>query len=440
MDDSERTATESGTSLRRLSLRLKPVLLQVYRLAVLVIICWLIRDHHVRLRVTGDRPIEVPEAQFFWTNAASIKHDHSALGGMMVYDPQGGRIGYLLRTMPDASHIIGYSGTTDTLVALDDKWKVRGINIRSSEDTVKHAEDVMLDWSFKRKFNGKGWSEVAGTDLMAERFEGVAGATMTSTAVARGIVHRFRVTQGKAVKQSVVWETEDVGLIGAICLGLFLTFSKHRGRAKARKWFQWYVIGYVGFLTGDLLAQSLLSGWARAGVAWTLAPGLVLLAAAALLVPWATKRPLYCQQICPHGAVQEIILKNTPPQWRIALPAGLDAGLRWGPGLLLGFMMLLVMIPLEFDLADFEPFDAYILGIAGTATIAVAIVGLIASVLVPKAYCKYGCPTGSLLEFVRSHGSRDRFGRRDVGALMVVLIVGASHFYHERVQAWLYDF
>lgn len=416
------------------------VALQFYRLAVLVIICWLIRDHHVRMRVEGDRPLQVTEAQFFWTNAAALRHDHSALGGMMVFDPQGVRLGYLVRTMPDASHIVGYSGTTDTIVALDDKWKVKGLNIRSSEDTVKHAEDVMLDWSFKRKFNGMGWSEVAGTDLMAERFEGVAGATMTSTAVARGIVHRFRVTQGKAVPEPVLWEMEDVGLIGAICIGLFLTFSRQRGRAQARKWFQWYVIGYVGFLTGDLLAQSLLTGWAKAGVAWSLAPGLVLLVGASLVVPWATKRPLYCQQICPHGAVQEVLLKVAPKRWRIALPKGVEAGLRWGPGLLLGFMVMLGLLPLQFDLAGFEPFDAYVLGVAGTATIVVAIVGLVASLFVPKAYCKYGCPTGSLLEFVRSHGDQDCFGRRDWGALLLVLLVAVLKFQYGHFQMWLYDF
>jgi NosR/NirI family transcriptional regulator, nitrous oxide reductase regulator len=418
----------------------KPVALQSYRLAVLVIICWLIRDHHVRLRVEGDRPIAVTEAQFFWTNAASIRHDHSALGGMMVYDPQGVRLGYLVRTLPDAAHIIGYSGTTDTIVALDERWKVKGINIRASEDTIRHAEDVMLDWSFKRKWNGQGWSQVAGTDLMAERFEGVAGATMTSTAVARGIVHRFRVTQGKAVEQPVLWDVEDIGLIGAIGIGLFLTFTKHRGRAQARKWFQWYVIGYVGFLTGDLLAQSLLAGWAKAGIAWTLAPGLVLLVGAALVIPWATKRPLYCQQICPHGAVQEIILRTTPRSWRLALPQGVEAGLRWGPGLLLGFIALLVFLPLEFDLAGFEPFDAYLIGIAGTATIVVALVGLGASVFVPKAYCKFGCPTGSLLEFVRSHGSKDGWGRRDWGALVIVLLVAGLKVYYGHFHAWLDDF
>ena len=42
---------------------------------------------------------------------------------------------------------------------------------------------------------------------------------------------------------------------------------------------------------------------------------------------------------------------------------------------------------------------------------------LIASLLAPQAYCKYGCPTGKLLELVRSHGRADRFNRRDAAAV-----------------------
>ena len=277
-------------------------------------------------------------------------------------------------------------------------------------------------------------------DLEAEGIEGVSGATLTSMAVARGIVHRFGVVSDVEAAQSIRWDMGDVGLLGAVLIGLFLSFTRHEGRAPARRWFHFYVIGYVGFLSGDLLAQSLLVGWAKAGVPWSLAPGLALLVAAALLVPWATKRPLYCQQICPHGAAQELLLRMTPSAWRIRVSGGVDAGLRWLPGLTLGFMVLVSMLPLAFDLAGFEPFDAYLLGIGGVATITVALVGLVAAVFVPKAYCRYGCPTGALLEFVRSHGARDGFGRRDFFALLILAGVFGIHEYYGLFHAWLYTF
>ncbi len=86
-------------------------------------------------------------------------------------------------------------------------------------------------------------------------------------------------------------------------------------------------------------------------------------------------------------------------------------------------MLIVVVLPLNFDLASLEPFDAYVIRSAGVATIAVAGIGLLAAVSVPKAYCKYGCPTGALLEFVRARGPGDKFGKRDVAAGL--LLAGA---------------
>jgi hypothetical protein len=47
------------------------------------------------------------------------------------------------------------------------------------------------------------------------------------------------------------------------------------------------------------------------------------------------------------------------------------------------------------------------------------------------AYCKFGCPTGALLEFLRSHGQADRFGKRDVAALILLVWVAVLFFSHE---------
>jgi thiamine biosynthesis lipoprotein ApbE len=55
---------------------------------------------------------------------------------------------------------------------------------------------------------------------------------------------------------------------------------------------------------------------------------------------------------------------------------------------------------------------------------------LAASLFISQAYCRFGCPTGALLSFVRSSGSGDRWGRRDWAALGFLaagaVIVGAT--------------
>jgi hypothetical protein len=74
------------------------------------------------------------------------------------------------------------------------------------------------------------------------------------------------------------------------------------------------------------------------------------------------------------------------------------------------------------NLASIEPFDAYLFRVAGVATISIAIVGLVVSCFVPMAYCRYGCPTGAILGFLRKHARSDRWSRRDTFALSLMLI------------------
>ncbi|MDB4520091.1 hypothetical protein N9118_11110, partial [Akkermansiaceae bacterium] len=72
--------------------------------------------------------------------------------------------------------------------------------------------------------------------------------------------------------------------------------------------------------------------------------------------------------------------------------------------------------------ADFEAFDAWLWRSAGIATIAIAIIGLLASLFIPLAYCKYGCPTGALFKFLRKSSAQARFSLRDGVAGFLLLL------------------
>jgi hypothetical protein len=363
-----------------------------------VAIVFLIHRHHARLRIDGDAPIKLEEARPFFPTARRLETDESERRGLFVLDAAGKRVGYLLRTSPLSDKITGYSGPTDTLIALDNGMKVLGIKIRSSWDTKEHVHDVAADDYFMKTWNGKTWDEVAGLDPHAAGIEGTSGASLTSMAIANGIQQRFKQSLVLAAvpPPPVHIRAHDVALAVVILLALLLAFSARlRRRTWFRRIFQIVLIGYVGFWNGQILAQSLLSGWAASNVAWRMAPALALLAAAALVVPWASRRALYCSQICPHGAAQELLGRVRRRKWRV--PRGLDAGLRWLPALLIVLVLTVTIYNLPFNLAGIEPFDAYLIRTAGIATIVIAVVGLVASLIVPMAYCKYGCPTGMLL-------------------------------------------
>jgi hypothetical protein len=115
----------------------------------------------------------------------------------------------------------------------------------------------------------------------------------------------------------------------------------------------------------------------------------------------------------------------------------MDAGLRWLPPGLLAVIIIGVTLRLPMDLAHLEPFDAYVLTAASVATVSIAVAGLVAALFVPMAYCHYGCPTGVFLNFIRGHGRADSFTRRDVVAVvLLVLAVGLTWKYHA-VRAWV---
>jgi len=98
--------------------------------------------------------------------------------------------------------------------------------------------------------------------------------------------------------------------------------------------------------------------------------------------------------------------------------------------LLLG-VVIVVMLNIPFDLAGIEPFDAYLLKAGMSATVWIALLGLCFSAIVPMGYCRYGCPTGALLKFVRSRGVNDSLGTKEVVAFLLILIAFAIARNHE---------
>jgi NosR/NirI family transcriptional regulator, nitrous oxide reductase regulator len=418
---------------------LKTWLLSLYRLAILVAIAWILREHAVRVRFEGFRPVTIEEVREILPSAAALQPDAGERAGADVLDAAGSKLGYVLQTAPISDSIVGYRGWTNALIAFDPALRVLGVKIRASQDTDDHVADVKGDAYFIKTWDGKSWEEVARETPEEAEIEGVSGATMTSLAMAEGIVRRLRAADSALAQPPQSWRfaPRDLGLVLFIAAAMWLAFRGTHGKRWLRTLFQCIAIGYVGFWNGDLIAQSLVVGWAQNGVPYRLAPGMVLLLAAALIIPWTTGKPLYCQHICPHGHAQEFLSRAMPSRWRLRLPKGIAAGLRWLPPLTIGCVFTIAILALPADLAGVEPFDAYLWKAAGWATITVAIIGLAASAFVPMAYCHYGCPTGALLNFVRKHGAKDSFGRREFSALLLVVLAACLSWKSAAIRAWL---
>lgn len=368
-------------------------------------------------------PLETSEAHKLFPTAATIEPDPSPLGGVLVLDSKGKLLGRILRTSPASDPVIGYKGPTDTLVALDPEGKsIREIRVRDSYETEEYLAIATKDSRFLPSFSGRSVEEMRAFDFQREGVSGVSGATRSSLAILEGV--RRRLNQASPPSYPMVqFGLRDLLLGAIVAFAALLTFTQMRGI----RWLRWVwngiLIGYLGLIAGDMLSQALLAGWAANGLPWRDLPGLAVLTAAALLVPLFTGKQLYCHHLCPHGAAQQWVGRLTKK--KVVIPARIAQWLSRIPFVLLGSILLLVLAGAEVNLAALEPFDAWIFRASGVASIILAVAGLIAALFHPLAYCKFGCPTGALLRFLRTGESQDRFAMKDWIALSL-LGVGAA--------------
>lgn len=364
--------------------------------------------------------ITLSEVQALEPRAATLRSESDRL---KVLDAHGKVIGIAVRTAPTTDALIGYKGPTDTLALLDPTGtSVRTVKLRKSFDTARYVAYITGDNYFLNLFSGMSLEKLATLDFKGAKIEGVSGATETSYNVAQGLkisapVWLEQNHPALSFLKQVRWRWQDTGHVVVLASALLMAFTRLRGRAWLRTTHHVLLVVYVGFMAGELLSQALFGGWAQHGTPWRSAPGLVLLGIVALLAPVVTRRQLYCHHICPHGALQQLLMKRLP--WQFNPPAWLESL----PAILLACVLFVLALGLGFNLNALEPFDAYVWRVAGLASILIAVAGLLASMVVPMAYCRYGCPTGALFKLVRFAGDQDRFARRDGVALLAVSCV-----------------
>jgi Na+-translocating ferredoxin:NAD+ oxidoreductase RnfG subunit len=377
-----------------------------------------------------DTPPTLRDLAKIFPEAARIETDPGDPAVIRVCDAAGIPLGFALRTSPAADRTIGYQGPTDAVVGFDPQGRVCGVAVLTSYDNEPYVGYVRDDRAFRRIWRGMTLEELAGIDPDRTGIEGVSGATMTSQAVAKGIVRAARQqARHQRPPAGPAWaevlrgiDGPQWGAIGVIATAILTAFTRLRGGWFGRLALPVAVLAYLGFGAGAVLSQAQLLGWTQAGVPRG-AVVLVVLALAALVLPAATGRNVYCSHLCAHGAAQQLLVRLVKPRRR--LPAWLRPVLATLPWALLAVAILAALLHLPLNLVDLEPFDAYLPTVAGAAALVLFAVSLVASSFYPMAYCRHGCPTGALLDHLRVHGRSDRLTWRD-GVLVACLAVAAA--------------
>lgn len=344
-----------------------------------------------------------------------------------VTDAAGQAVGRLLRTGPLVDSIAGYQGPTELLIALDVSGAVLNIAVRGTFDNQPYAGYLNQEPWFWKAFQQKTLEELRTLDPEAEMIEGVSGATMTSLAVADTVVaaateYQERVLQSQVQidQQTLRWSIHDTGTLLVLCAGVFIGMTRLRGHRWVRAIWNLTLVLYFGLVTGNLISLAVVMGWAASGAAWRLAPGLTLVVFAGLLLPPLTRRNLYCSHLCPHGAAQQLLKHRSRTEWR--LPRRLSRVLKWLPGSLLLLAIVATLSEQPWNLAAWEPFNAWIWYVAGISSLLLAIGSLALSTVIPMVWCRYGCATGRLLEYARRSASAHHLTTADLAAATLTAV------------------
>lgn len=369
-------------------------------------------------------------------DATGFEPNVPRLGWNLVRGANQAHLGYVVRSSPSADEVPGYAGPSETLIAIEpDARRLRKVVLRSTYDTADYVSRIQDEepdpqgrtyLSKLTQWDVRQWAEF---DFRKAELDTVAGATLTSYAIAKGLQTRFADDQqgGRREREAAQRFRKSVALVIFVLGALLMTFTSLHGRPRIRRIWQVLLVGGLGLWLGQLLSLSLFAGWARHGLPWGTAPALLALAAVALLIPWAARRQTYCHQACPHGAVQELL--GGFRRLHVPVSAQWHGWLGKLPSLTLAGAFLAALAWPSWSLSDAEPFDAWVLGTAVAVPLALAVAGLVASVFVPQAYCKYGCPTGALLKFVRTTSAEERWARRDTLAAFVLAAGAALAFF-----------
>ena len=333
-----------------------------------------------------------------------------------------------LTVMPDGAIVVytrllakdvqGYGGQVPLRIHIDKGGVVDSIEAEpnaESPDFFNHASSLFGKW------RGKTVDEA-----MAEEVDAVTGATFSSRAIIanmkRGLAYAKRHTELNKVSKADFFAPDAAGSalgaagsadgLGAFASAMGWTLGSFVALLVAmlgaivplfvnnRRWH--YVqlalnVVVLGLWTGTFPSYTLLmrffSGGINIATFGTIAAPFVMVWVA-MLYPLIGRPGHYCANMCPFGSAQELAGKLT--RRKLRLSPRLNRALNMFRNVLWGVLMVLMLTATWTAWMDYELFTAFLYTSASAWVIALAVLFLVLSVWVPRPYCRFVCPTGSL--------------------------------------------
>lgn len=298
------------------------------------------------------------------------------------------------------SDVIGYAGPVPVEITIKE-GKISKVRILENQETPEYLGAV------KNSDLLEAYDGLTPEQALDTKVDAVTGATYTSNSVIKNMQAgvRYALEQdnpGTTATLSVVQpsaEREPLGvkfyvtlavILCAAVVPLFLRNQKYRLLQLVLN------VAVLGFWGGTFISYSLMVSALTNGL-WklTLIPVAVMLLVA-FVYPMFGRVNHYCTWICPYGSLQDLAAKCCPK--KISVGPRMARGLTIFRDVLWFGLMWLLWTGLWMDWMGYEVFAAFFFGSASPVVLGIAGAFLLLSFVVPRPYCRFVCPTGTLFK------------------------------------------
>ncbi len=284
----------------------------------------------------------------------------------------------------------GYGGRVPIYIFTDANDTIKGVLPGNHYESSDYLTDIALS-EFLAQWNGTLLANAA-----AQEVDMLSGATITSQAIISGIKS---VSSGHRITPPFNPLTMGNIISFLLLAVLVFAFFKPKVFMKFRTILQIAAVIIFGFWITQFISFAQIVNWVSGGINWRLQTIAAFIFLLSVLFPVLFGKAFYCTWVCPYGAAQELCGKVGSKKAKI--PPRVSEIIKYLREAIFTLVMILLWTGFVFDLNFIEPFSAFSVTKAGYWVPGLAAFFLILSLFIPKAWCRYCCPTGYILDWIR---------------------------------------
>lgn len=296
------------------------------------------------------------------------------------------------------SDATGFAGKTPLEIVVSPEGVVSGVKPLENSETpgfFKRASALLDNWKGKKV-----------DEALKMNVDAVTGATMSSNALKDNMVKGLELYSAEIENINAKANAGGMPWKLWVALGVTLVACVVPLFVKNRKYHMVQMILNVcvlGFWCGQFISYRLMLNWLSSGFEiWSgLIP--ILMLTAAFIYPIFGKRQHYCSHICPLGSLQQ--LAGMCSKKKIKMSSGLTKGLEWFRKILWAVLMVCLWLPVLTEWMDYELFSVFMVESASPMILTCGGVIAILSVFINRPYCRFICPTGTLMKMEENFGN-----------------------------------